>query len=92
MIEIDINERSMRNESENSMEEIVTGMDEMVTLHNNDLALWRHAANSDDNVNVGFTINLHGSGTYPCPNVAYSSWCVSSREIWFELLGQDVYS
>lgn len=39
MIEIDINERSMRNESENSMEEIVTGMDEMVTLHNNDLAL-----------------------------------------------------
>lgn len=39
MIEIDINERSMRNESENSMEETVTGMDEMVTLHNNDLAL-----------------------------------------------------
>jgi len=39
MIEMDINERSMRNESENSMEETVTSMDEMVTLHNKWLGL-----------------------------------------------------
>jgi hypothetical protein len=91
MIERDssMNKWSMRNESENSMEwkkETVTSTtstNEMVTLHSNGLALWcRHAANSDDNVNVGFTVNLLDSGTYQCPNV-----CLAFM-IWFGFLGK----